>query len=114
MPHNLSRSDELILLAVWKLGDDAYGASILDYLQQETGREWSIAGVYAPLKRMAGDGLLRSRTGRPTPERGGRRKRVYELTAHGVRALQNARAEYESMWSGLPKDTAPSGFGGAS
>lgn len=98
----MSRSDELILLAVWKLGDDAYGASILDYLQHETNREWSIAGVYAPLKRMAGDGLLRSRTGHPTPERGGRRKRLYELTANGVRALRTARAEYESMWEGLP------------
>ena len=97
----MSRSDELILLAVWKLGGDAYGASILDYLQRQTVREWSIAGVYAPLKRMAKNGLLRSITGRPTPERGGRRKRVYELTAKGVRTLQASHSEYESMWAGV-------------
>ena len=98
----LSRSDELILLAVWKLGDDAYGASVLDYLQIRTSKEWSITGVYAPLRRMAGKGLLRSSTGLPTPERGGRRKRMYELTAKGVQALQFARSEYESMWVGVP------------
>ncbi len=98
----LSRSDELILLAVWKLRDDAYGASVLDYLQIRTSEEWSIAGVYAPLKRMASKGLLRSYTGLPTPERGGRRKRMYELTAKGVQALQLARSEYESMWVGVP------------
>jgi len=98
----LSRSDELILLAVWKLQDDAYGASVLDHLQQKTAEEWSIAGVYAPLKRMASRGLLRSSTGWPTPERGGRRKRLYQLTAKGVALLQDSRAEYESMWSRLP------------
>ncbi len=94
----MSRSDELILLAVWKLQDDAYGASVLDHLQQSTSEEWSIAGVYAPLKRLARAGLLRSHTGRPTAERGGRRKRMYRLTANGVAALERSRAEYESMW----------------
>ncbi len=98
----LSRSDELILLAVWKLKDDAYGASVLDFLQQNTNEDWSIAGVYAPLKRMAGKGLLLSSTGLPTRERGGRRKRLYELTAKGVNALQTSRSEYEAMWTCLP------------
>lgn len=94
----MSRSDELILLAVWKLQDDAYGASVLDHLQQSTSEEWSIAGVYAPLKRLTREGLLRSHTGRPTAERGGRRKRMYQLTAQGVTALEQSRAEYEAMW----------------
>ena len=94
----MSRSDELILLAVWKLQDDAYGASVLDHLQQSTSEEWSIAGVYAPLKRLTREGLLRSQTGRPTAERGGRRKRMYRLTAKGVAALEQSRAEYEAMW----------------
>lgn len=94
----MSRSDELILLAVWKLQENAYGASVLDHLQQSTSEEWSIAGVYAPLKRLTRAGLLRSHTGHPTAERGGRRKRMYRLTAKGVQALEHARAEYDAMW----------------
>ena len=98
----LSRSDELILLAVWKLQDDAYGASVLEYLQGHTQHDWSIAGVYAPLKRLARKGLLRSSTGAPTSERGGRRKRMYSLTGKGVSVLQASRREYDAMWQGLP------------
>jgi len=92
----------MILLAVWRLQDDAYGASVLKYLQEKTSDEWSIAGVYAPLKRLASYGLLRSSTGLPTHERGGRRKRMYRLTEPGYHSLKNAQAEYESMWIGLP------------
>ena len=95
----MTRSDELILLAVSKLGDEAYGASVLEYLQNHTDRDWSIAGVYAPLKRMAACGLLRTSTGKPTPERGGRRKRLYELTALGVSELQASKREYDAMWA---------------
>jgi len=98
----LSRSDELILLAVWKLQDEAYGASVLEYLQRRTHHNWSIAGVYAPLKRLNRSGLLRSHTGAPTSERGGRRKRMYTLTGKGVAALQASRREYDAMWQGLP------------
>jgi len=98
----MSRSDEMILLAVWKLQDDAYGASVLKYLQERTSEDWSIAGVYAPLKRLTSLGLLRSFTGLPTHERGGRRKRMYNLTVPGYRSLKRAQAEYESMWIGLP------------
>ena len=99
---NLSRSDEFILLAVWKLQHDAYGASVLEYLERNTSSAWSIAGVYAPLKRLARKGLLRSRTGAPTPERGGRRRRCYELTPLGRRALVASRQEFEAMWASVP------------
>ena len=98
----MSRSDELILLAVWKLQDEAYGASVLDYLVAHTKEDWSIAGVYAPLKRLNAMGLLTSSTGKPTPERGGRRKRLYSLTGLGKRALHESKAEYLRMWQGLP------------
>jgi PadR family transcriptional regulator len=99
----LTRSDELILLTVWRLQNDAYGASVHEYLLKQTGQDLSIAGVYAPLKRMTRQGLLRTRDGAPTPQRGGRRRRMYRLTALGVKALNASRTEFEAMWAGLPR-----------
>ncbi len=97
----ITRSDEYILLAVWRLentDEGAYGSSVLDFLESFTDSSWSLAGVYAPLRRMAGFGLLLSSTGLPTPHRGGRRKRLYTVTAQGQRVLHNARSEYSRMW----------------
>jgi len=102
MPDPLSKYEELILLAVWRLQDDAYGATIRALLEQTTGEDWSIAGVYGPLKRLARAGLVSTRTGLPTPERGGKSKRYYRLTRSGVAALNQARAVHEKMWRNLP------------
>ena len=98
----LSRSEELLLLAVWRLQANAYGASIRDHLSETTGEDWSIGSVYAPLNRLAGRGYLRTYMGEPTPERGGRSKRYFKLTAAGVAALNRVRAIHETMWTGLP------------
>jgi len=103
MPDSLSKYEELILLAVWRLQDDAYGATIRSLLQETTGEDWSIAGVYGPLKRLEQAGLVSTRAGLPTPERGGRSKRYYRLTRAGVSALNHARAVQEEMWANLPK-----------
>jgi PadR family transcriptional regulator PadR len=96
----LPRSDEQILLAVWRLQDEAYGTLVLERLESSTGREWSIAGVYAPLKRMRRAGLLVARESAPLPQRGGRRRRYYRLTALGVHALSESKSRYEAMWAG--------------
>jgi len=100
----ISRSDEYILLTVWRLQnieDGAYVSSVLEHLQTTSTGPWSIAGVYAPLKRLARNGLLISATGRPTPERGGRSKRLYKLTAKGLSVLSASRQENAHMWAGL-------------
>jgi len=98
----LSRHEELILLAVWRLQQDAYGAPIRTLLEEMTGESWSIAGVYGPLKRLSRAGMLTARAGLPTPERGGRSKRYFRLTQKGVTALTHVRAVREKMWSDLP------------
>jgi len=98
----LSRPEELILLAVWRLQKNAYGATIRNLLTETTDQDWSIAGVYAPLKRLAKTGLIRTVIGPPTPERGGRSKRYYELTQKGVAALNRVKSVHESMWHGFP------------
>lgn len=98
----LTRAEELILLAVWRLQEEAYGASIRTHLSDVTGEDWPIATVYTPLDRLTRKGLLRSRMGAPTGERGGRSRKLYKLTADGVRALNHARNVSEAMWADLP------------
>ena len=94
----LTRSEELLLLTVWSLQDDAYGAAIRDALTQKTGREWAIGSVYGPLDRLARQGLLETYIGSPTKERGGRSKRCYSLTKAGVHALNHTKTVTELFW----------------
>ncbi len=98
----LTRSEELILLSVWKLQAEAYGAAIRNHLSDVTGEDWPVASVYGPLDRLAGRGFVKTRMGEPTPERGGRRKRYFKLTAKGVAALNHIRAIQDKMWASLP------------
>ena len=92
----------MILLSVWRLQDDAYGASVRNYLTELTGDDWPIASIYTPLDRLTKKGLLRSQTGTPTKIRGGRSKKMYRLTAKGVTVLQKAREVSTALWSHLP------------
>jgi len=98
----LSRTEELLLLAVWKLQDEAYGAGIRDFLVERTDDDFSIGVVYSTLDRLARKGMLRTRIGDPTPERGGRAKRYFHLTEKGVAALDHTRSVADRLWSDLP------------
>jgi len=93
--------EKLVMLAVLHLEDDAYGAEIVRELEERTGRDVSSGAVYVALRRLEEKGMARSRTGEPTPERGGRAKRFYRLRAEGVEALREARQEWEAMTTGL-------------
>lgn len=84
----LSGNDELLLLTILALKENAYGATIMQLLTEVTGREWSIGAIYDPLHRLEKTGLVRSSLTTPTPERGGRSKRVYEITKRGLEALR--------------------------
>ena len=99
----LTRVEELIMLSVWKLQGNAYGAAIRNLLTDETGDDWPIATVYTPLDRLSRKGFLRSSVGNPTPERGGRSKKMYQLTAEGVKALESVHQVSKSMWKNLPE-----------
>lgn len=99
----LSRTEELLLLAIWRLQDEAYGAGIRDYLVDRTDEDFSIGVVYGTLDRLARKGLLRTSLGDPTPERGGRAKRFFHLTSKGVAALNHTRTIADQLWAGLPE-----------
>lgn len=97
----LTRMEEIVLLAVWRLKDNAYGLTVQDCLSDILGKEVSSGTAYVPLSRLSKRGYLRTHEGEPTNERGGRRKRFYQLTPKGVRALTAARALHESAWEGV-------------
>lgn len=99
----ISRAEELILLAILSLGDDAYGISILDFLQEKTGMAWSFAQIYDPLDRLTRKGYVRKRSGGSTPERGGRPKSFYKLTTDGREALVEIRRVQDAVWGCVPE-----------
>lgn len=92
----LNGNDEILLLTILALKEDAYGATIMQRLTDVTRREWSIGAIYDPLYRLEKTGYVQSSLSLPTPERGGRSKRVYRVTDSGIEALcqhQSVRKE---------------------
>lgn len=97
----ISRTEELLLLAVWRLQDDAYGLSIRKYFSELMGKDMSVGAVYVPLERLKKRGLLESWESEPTDKRGGRKKRFYKLSSKGMAALSVVKQQHEKAWSGL-------------
>jgi DNA-binding PadR family transcriptional regulator len=97
----LGEFEQLVLLALTRLGQDAYGVPIADDIVSRTKRDVSLGAVYKKLDRLETKGLIASRMGQPTPERGGRRKKHYRLLATGQRALKESIAGLRRMTDGL-------------
>jgi PadR family transcriptional regulator PadR len=95
----LTKLEELILLAVLKLGENAYGTTIFKYIREVTGKKFSLGGVYFPLDRLTQNGFLSSYTGQSTPERRGLSKRYYRLTGQGFRALNEIHRVNSILWA---------------
>lgn len=91
--------EELVLLAVLITAPDAYGPSVQETLREEAGRDVSLGAIYTALGRLADKGLVTSEMGDPTPVRGGRRKRHYELTPAGLERVREARRIRNRMWA---------------
>ena len=100
----LGEFEQVTLLAVARLKEDAYGVAIRQEIEERSDRPVAIGSVYAALDRMERKGLIRSKVGEPTPERGGRAKRFYELSPPGLRALVNARETLDRFWEDLELD----------
>ena len=90
-----------VLAAVARLRGNAYGVSVMDQVSEREGREVSYGAVHVTLDRLAEKGFVTSKMGEPTPERGGRRKRYYELTGKGELALAAARSRFRANFAGL-------------
>ena len=100
-PAALGDFEQLVLLGVLRLADDAYGANIRQEIHARSGRDVSINAVYTTLDRLEAKGLLRSWIGEPTAQRGGRRRKFYALTPSGVAAMRHAYLALRSMADGL-------------
>jgi PadR family transcriptional regulator, regulatory protein PadR len=94
---DLGRFDHLLLLAVMRLGDEAYGMTIRRELAEHTGREVAAGAIYTALARLETRGYVRSHLGDPTPERGGRAKRFYKVLAAGAKAVERAEAAFAGL-----------------
>jgi PadR family transcriptional regulator PadR len=101
--------EQLVLLALLRLGEDAYGVSVQREIFRRSGRDVSLGAVYATLERMEEKGWIRSRVGAATAERGGRAKRHYRIQASGTRALRDALATLDQMREDLPGLAQPGG-----
>ena len=98
---NLGEFEQLILLAILRLGDDAYGVRIRAELSDRAGRTITPGALYTALGRLEAKGLITSRMGDPTPQRGGRAKRYVTVSAAGMQALNRALQAYERLLDGL-------------
>ncbi len=101
--NNLGELEELVLLHVGILYPEAYGVAVMDEIGRQAGRKLNISAVHSVLTRLEDKGLLKSRMSDPTDERGGRRKRIFLLTASGKRALEEANELRTQLYNQIPK-----------
>ena len=98
---SLGEFEHLIMLAIVRAGPDAYGVSIIEEVEANTGRSVSQAAAYLTLRRLDEKGWVKSKLADPTPERGGRAKRYYALKPAGIERLKESRATLLTMWDGI-------------
>jgi len=97
--------EEVVLLAVMRLGPDSYGVTIRREIEARTGRDISLGSIYPTLDRLEDKGLVSSRKGEPTSERGGRSRRHFQLEREGRVALLKSRELMAAMWEGFEPDS---------
>ena len=100
---HLTDLELMILLAAMRVGDAAYGVTITREIEATAGRGIAVAVVYATLDRLEDRGLVTSAVGDPTPERGGRAKRFFRVTAKGMRQARDTQRALTALWEGVPE-----------
>jgi PadR family transcriptional regulator PadR len=98
---SLSRTEEIILVTILKLGDDAYGVSIRQQIWKDTSDKWSFASIYTPLDKLSKRGFVKKTKGDPLPERGGKSKFFYRVTPEGKKALIELYQKHQNVWSDI-------------
>jgi PadR family transcriptional regulator PadR len=97
----LSRSEEIILLTVYKLQGNAYGVTIREQVNTDIGRYWPFGVIYKTLKKLKAKGYVEKIASHPVSERGGRTRYYYEITASGISALEKILSIHSSIWRGI-------------
>lgn len=97
----LTRAEEIILLAVYKLKDNAYGVTIREQIYKDINRRWSFGVIYKTLKKMKAKDYVKKISSSPIAERGGRSRYYYQITPEGISALADIRRVHSSIWKGV-------------
>lgn len=98
----LSRIEEILLLAIWKLKDNAYGISIREQVERDTGAKWMSGAIYAPLNRLKKNGYVCTSQAKGSAEKAGRPRVYYQLTKLGKKKLAAIQHVTQSVWTGVP------------
>lgn len=98
----LSRAEEIILLSILKLKNNAYGVSIREQIHRDTGDIWSFASIYTPLDRLNRKKYVQKIKSEPLPERGGKSRFYYQVTPEGKKALLKIQEAQQKIWLGIP------------
>ena len=101
--NTITNFELMVMLALIRLGDEAYGVPIVLEMEEHSDRDIAVGSVYAALERLQDRGLVASRIGEPTRERGGRAKRYFKVTGRGLRVVQDTQRTLTRLWKGLPK-----------
>jgi DNA-binding PadR family transcriptional regulator len=97
----LGEFEQIVLLAILRLGENSYGVPIRHEIESRTGRSLTVGALYSTLERLEDKGYVTSHYGDPTPERGGRSRRYFKVKPLGLRVLRETREELVAMWEGL-------------
>ena len=101
-PNAISNFELMVMLALIRLGDDAYGVTISQEIEEHSGHDVALGSVYAALERLQDRGFVSSSVGEPTPERGGRAKKYFKITGKGMKVVPT-QPTLTRLWKGLPK-----------
>lgn len=99
----ITRLEEIILISIWRLKDNAYGVTINKEVSERGRKRYSMGALYFTLDQLVRKELIVKREGDPTPKRGGKRKIFYEITPGGDKALQHSLEMHDSLWAGISK-----------
>ena len=97
----ISKAEEMVLLAIWRVTDDAYGVSIRRQIRKVTGKDYTYGTLYGLLRQMDHKGYVQKIKGDPLPKKGGRSKTYFRLTPAGIRALKDAIILHKRMWKDI-------------
>jgi DNA-binding PadR family transcriptional regulator len=102
-PNFVSNFELMVMLALIRLGDEAYGVPISKEIEEHSGHDVALGSVYAALERLRTRDFVSSSVGEPTPERGGRAKRYFKITGKGMKVVEETQQTLTRLWKGLPR-----------
>lgn len=97
----ISKAEEMVLLAVWRLGDRAYGVTIRSQVLKDAGKDYTYGTLYGLLRQMDRKGYVRKAKAEPLPKKGGRSKAYFKITPSGIRALKEAFELHHRIWKNI-------------